>query len=97
MTKRQGLKPRSQKMVLRIGSWTNDQMSWISRIPGAFFVFRLIYKRLYPAPGPAVRFRQTLKRSELKPIQKIMIVSPQSFADVHVAWKPAAGNYFFDI
>jgi hypothetical protein len=97
MPKPESLKPRSHKLVLRIGSWTNDQMSWISRVPGAFFVFRLIYKRLYPAPGTAVRFRQTLKRSDLKPIRKIMIVSPQSCADVHVAWEPAAGNYFFDI
>ena len=97
MTKRQGLKPRSQKFVLRIGSWTNDQMSWISRIPGAFFVFRLIYKRLYPAHGPDVRFRQSLTRTALRPIGKIMIVSPKSCADSNVPWGPAEGNYFYEI
>jgi hypothetical protein len=97
MTKSHGLEPRSQKLVHRIGAWTNDHMRWIARIPGAFFVFRLIYKRLYPAPGPDVLFRETLTRTGLKPIRKIMIVSPQSCANGNIAWAPTEGNYFYEI
>jgi len=72
-------------------------MGWIAKIPGTFSVFRLIYRRLYPAPGPDVRFRQTLTRSGLTPIRNIMIVSPRSCADSNVPREPAEGNIFFEI
>ncbi len=97
MTKRQGLKPRSHNLTLRIGVWTNDHMGCLARIPGAFFVFRLIYKRLYPAHGPALRFRQKLTRTGLKPVQKIMIVSPESLGESNVPWGPAEGNFLYEI
>jgi hypothetical protein len=88
---------RLPQLVQRIGAWTNRNMGNIARIPGAFSLFRLIYKALYPISQVDVEFAKTLPRRQGGAITRLLIIVPQSWHSSGGTWKPAAGNYFFDI
>lgn len=88
--------PKSS-IVAKLGQWSNSQMSWIAKIPGAFLLFRLVYRLVYPDNKASVDFAKTLKTAKPQQITKILIVSPQSWDKVRMPWKPAMGNYFYDI
>lgn len=72
-------------------------MSWIGKIPGAFALFRILYSFVYPDDKESVSYAKGLKKSQHPPISKLLIVSPQSWDKARMPWKPAMGNYFFDI
>jgi hypothetical protein len=88
---------RLPQLVQQIGAWTNRNMGNIARIPGAFSLFRLIYKALYPISQVDVDFGKTLPRRQGGAIARLLIIVPQSWHSSGGTWKPAAGNYFFDI
>ena len=90
------VRPKSS-IVARLGEWSNSQMSWIAKIPGAFGLFRLIYRFVYPDDKASVDFAKTLEKSEPQKITKILIVSPQSWDKVRIPWQAGLGNYFYDI
>jgi len=84
-------------LVERIGAWTNHNMGFIAQIPGAFSLFRVIHNALYPLSRVDTEFAQTLRRKQGVEITRLLIVTPQSWHSSKGNWKPAAGNYFFDI
>jgi hypothetical protein len=88
---------RLPTLVQRIGEWTNYNMGSIAAIPGAFSLFRVIYNILYPISKTDVDFATTVSVRSGAPIERMLIIVPQSWHSSRGTWKPAAGNYFFDI
>jgi hypothetical protein len=93
----EGLNTSNSGFIGKVGSWTNRNSHVIARIPGAFSIFRKIYNKLYPISKEALIAAAHLPRSKGRSIEKIMIVSPQSWHSSNVEWKPATGSYFYEI
>jgi len=72
-------------------------MALLARIPGMFYLFRLIYNVLYPVARSEFGLKQGFRRDWGGPIEKLLVVSPQSWGTDASSWGPAQGNYFFDI
>ena len=83
--------------VKRVGRWTNDNSHVIARIPGAFSLFRTIYNKLYAVPDSDVQAAKALPRKRGGKIERILIISPQSWDTSRVEWAPATGSYFYEI
>ncbi len=97
MSKESPTTSRLPGMVQRVGAWTNHNMGAIAKVPGAFSLFRVIYNLLYPVSKAEVEFAKTLPRRQSAEIERLLIVNPQSWHSSLGTWKPAAGNYFFEI
>jgi hypothetical protein len=87
----------SSSLVAKIGRWTNSQTRWIAKIPGTFTLFRQIHHVVYPDVKADVDYATKLAHALPTEIRKILIVSPQSWDSSRMPWKPAMGNYFYDI
>lgn len=83
--------------VKRVGRWSNEQSHIIARIPGAFPLFRTIYNKLYSVPVSDIKAASSLPRKRGGKIEKILIISPQSWDSSRVEWAPATGSYFYEI
>lgn len=91
------LTPSTSGFIRKVGAWTNNNSHVIARIPGAFSIFRKIYNKLYPISLQALIAAEELPRNKGGAIEKILIVSPQSWHSSYVEWKPATGSYFYEI
>jgi hypothetical protein len=83
--------------VSKIGKWTNRHSALFARIPGMFSLFRLVYNVLYPVSRRDFGRNNGFRRVSSGPIEKLLVVSPQSWGRDGSTWAPAQGNYFYDI